>query len=97
MVHDRGSRHARLERVSFELDGPELAHILLIGLFSTFASSSPEGIIPTLEDHFHFGDEVGALLIALFVAGYCVGPFVWGPASETVCNFQTRLIVYIRC
>ena len=31
---------------------------------------------------FHFGREVGALLISLFVAGYCVGPLIWGPLSE---------------
>lgn len=26
--------------------------------------------------------EVATLLIALFVAGYCVGPLLWGPLSE---------------
>lgn len=33
--------------------------------------------------HFGFGREVASLTIALFVAGYCVGPLVWGPLSET--------------
>lgn len=26
--------------------------------------------------------EVGTLTISLFVAGYCVGPLLWGPLSE---------------
>ena len=33
--------------------------------------------------HFGFGSEVASLTIALFVAGYCVGPLLWGPLSET--------------
>lgn len=33
-------------------------------------------------EEFGFGKEVGALLISLFVAGYCVGPLIWGPLSE---------------
>lgn len=31
---------------------------------------------------FSFGTEVATLTIALFVAGYCVGPLFWGPLSE---------------
>ncbi|KDQ13828.1 hypothetical protein BOTBODRAFT_361706 [Botryobasidium botryosum FD-172 SS1] len=30
----------------------------------------------------HVSAEVATLLIALFVAGYCVGPLLWGPLSE---------------
>lgn len=33
-------------------------------------------------EHFRFGTEVATLTIALFIAGYCVGPLVWGPLSE---------------
>lgn len=33
---------------------------------------------------FHMSREVGTLTIALFVAGYCVGPLLWGPLSEQV-------------
>lgn len=51
-------------------------------LNATFSSSAPTGIIPTLQEEFHFSLEVAALLIALFVAGYCVGPLLWGPLSE---------------
>ncbi|CAL1695318.1 unnamed protein product [Somion occarium] len=54
----------------------------LLVLNATFASSIPAGIIPHLMAEFHFGTEVGALLISLFVAGYCVGPILWGPLSE---------------
>lgn len=32
--------------------------------------------------YFGFGSEVAVLTIALFVAGYGVGPLVWGPLSE---------------
>ena len=51
----------------------------------------PEGVIPTLEERFHFGREVGTLLISLFVGGYCVGPLFWGPLSETVSCMVLRL------
>lgn len=51
-------------------------------LCSTFASSAPEGIVFQLMEHFKFGTEVATLTIAIFIAGYCVGPLVWGPLSE---------------
>ena len=50
----------------------------------TFASSAPEGVIPDLINYFSFGREVATLTIAIFVAGYCVGPLLWGPLSESV-------------
>jgi hypothetical protein len=37
---------------------------------------------------FGFGEEVGTLTVSLFVAGYCLGPLVWGPLSEDVSCFQ---------
>lgn len=33
--------------------------------------------------YFGFGQEVAVLTISLFVAGYCVGPILWGPLSES--------------
>jgi MFS family permease len=33
---------------------------------------------------FNLSEEVAALTISLFVAGYCVGPLFWGPLSEQV-------------
>ncbi|TBU37202.1 MFS general substrate transporter [Dichomitus squalens] len=56
----------------------------LLLLNATFASSIPEGAEPMLENKFGFGREVATLTISLFVAGYCVGPLVWGPLSESV-------------
>jgi len=54
----------------------------LLVLNSTFASSSPSGIITDMETYFGFSQEVGILTISLFVAGYCIGPVLWGPLSE---------------
>ena len=34
-------------------------------------------------DAFHFSLEVATLTISMFVVGYCVGPLLWGPLSET--------------
>lgn len=51
-------------------------------LNSTFASTSPSGILTDTERHFDASQEVTILTISLFVAGYCVGPIVWGPLSE---------------
>jgi MFS family permease len=43
---------------------------------------------------FHMSQEIGTLTISLFVAGYCVGPLLWGPLSEQVNGlffFYTKL------
>ena len=50
----------------------------------TFTSSAPSGVIKQLIEKFHLSTEVATLTISLFVAGYCVGPLVWGPLSEQV-------------
>ncbi|WVQ95147.1 hypothetical protein IAU59_002241 [Kwoniella sp. CBS 9459] len=55
----------------------------LLVLNSTFASSSPSGIIQDMIEYFGFSQEVAILTISLFVAGYCVGPILWGPLSES--------------
>jgi len=54
----------------------------LLVLNSTFASSAPSGVVPQMMEYFTFSQEVGTLTIALFVAGYTVGPLLWGPLSE---------------
>jgi multidrug resistance protein len=54
----------------------------LLVLNATFASSAPSGMVPQLMRHFGFSEEIGTLTISLFVAGYCVGPLLWGPLSE---------------
>lgn len=54
----------------------------LLVLNATFASSAPSALVPTLMLEFGFSREVGNLMVSLFVAGYCVGPLIWGPLSE---------------
>ncbi|GAA5982241.1 hypothetical protein JCM10908_004797 [Rhodotorula pacifica] len=61
----------------------------LLVLNATFASSAPSNLIPSIITHFDVSQEVGVLLIAIFVAGYCVGPLLWGPLSE---RYGRRLI-----
>ncbi|KAJ3764365.1 major facilitator superfamily domain-containing protein, partial [Lentinula raphanica] len=54
----------------------------MLVLNATFSSSAPSGIAEALVDEFKLSDEVVTLTISLFVAGYCVGPLLWGPLSE---------------
>ncbi|EKM55507.1 uncharacterized protein PHACADRAFT_173640 [Phanerochaete carnosa HHB-10118-sp] len=54
----------------------------LLAFNVTFASSIPAGVVPQMMTQFGFGREVATLTIALFVAGYSVGPLLWGPLSE---------------
>jgi len=51
-------------------------------LFRTFSSSAPSSVIPQLIEEFNISKEVSILTISLFLAGYCVGPLLWGPLSE---------------
>lgn len=44
--------------------------------------------------YFGFGSEVATLTISLFVAGYCVGPLVWGPLSESYGRKYPMLIAF---
>ncbi|GMK54079.1 hypothetical protein CspeluHIS016_0106650 [Cutaneotrichosporon spelunceum] len=55
----------------------------MLVLNSTFASSAPAGITEDTMKHFGVGPEVAVLCISLFVAGYCVGPLLWRPLSES--------------
>ena len=51
-----------------------------------------------IEEQFGFSREVGALVISLFVAGYCVGPLLWGPLSEQIGRkpvFVVAFVVYV--
>ncbi|KAK4056904.1 hypothetical protein OIO90_002154 [Microbotryomycetes sp. JL221] len=54
----------------------------LLVLNATFASSAPSNLIPSIIVYFGVSQEVGILLISVFVAGYCLGPLLWGPLSE---------------
>ncbi|TFK29161.1 MFS general substrate transporter [Coprinopsis marcescibilis] len=54
----------------------------MLVLNATFASSAPAGVIPTLVHEFQVSSEVGVLVLSSFIAGYCLGPLLWGPLSE---------------
>lgn len=64
-------------------------------LNSTFASSAPSGIMGPVMAHYHISTEVGILTISLFVAGYCLGPLLWGPLSESYGRRPIFLIAYV--
>ena len=57
---------------------------LLMDALRTFSSAAPSGLLPVMMRKFNFGEEVATLTVSLFVAGYCLGPLVWGPLSEDV-------------
>jgi len=81
MVHNNVGWNACPQRViTFYKVGFSFSHITIF--HRTFASSAPSAIVPQLTHQFGFSDEVGTLTISLFVAGYCVGPILWGPLSE---------------
>jgi MFS family permease len=65
----------------------KLVVALLIHALRTFSSSAPSGLLPVMMRKFGFGEEVATLTVSLFVAGYCLGPIVWGPLSEDVSCF----------
>ncbi|GAA6055076.1 hypothetical protein JCM3770_001784 [Rhodotorula araucariae] len=64
----------------------------LLVLNATFASSAPSNLIFSIINHYHVSQEVGILLISVFVAGYCIGPLLWGPLSE---RYGRRLVFLI--
>ncbi|KZT30674.1 MFS general substrate transporter [Neolentinus lepideus HHB14362 ss-1] len=67
----------------------------LLLLNATFASSAPSGVIVQLIEEFGMGREVATLAISLFVAGYCVGPLVWGPMSEQYGRRPVFLVAFL--
>ncbi|KAF8331505.1 MFS general substrate transporter [Cantharellus anzutake] len=54
----------------------------MLVLNAAFASSATSGVSESIGKSLGFSPSVGGLLISLFVAGYCVGPLLWGPLSE---------------
>ncbi|KAI9648654.1 hypothetical protein NHQ30_003292 [Ciborinia camelliae] len=65
---------------------------VLLVVNATFASSSPSGSLTGIEEEFHVSSEVAALVISVFLLGYCFGPLFWAPLSEF---FGRRWIFYI--
>ncbi|KZO96212.1 MFS general substrate transporter [Calocera viscosa TUFC12733] len=66
--------------------------VAMLTLNASFSSSAPSGIIPELIEDFGMSEEVATLTIAIFVLGYCIGPLLWGPLSE---SYGRRLIFII--
>ncbi|KAG8857218.1 hypothetical protein FRB96_005893 [Tulasnella sp. 330] len=66
----------------------------LLVLNATFASSAPSGVIDQLTERFGLVEETQVLTIGLFVAGYCVGPLVWGPLSEQYGRKNPMLVAF---
>ncbi|VDC02267.1 unnamed protein product [Peniophora sp. CBMAI 1063] len=67
----------------------------MLVLNATFASAAPSGVIPQMAEQFGFGSEVGSLTVSIFVAGYCVGPILWGPLSEEVGRRPVFLLSFL--
>ena len=51
-------------------------------LTSTFASSSSSVTLPNIVQKFGVSEEVARVTTFIYLAGYCLGPPVWGPLSE---------------
>jgi MFS family permease len=57
----------------------------LIVLNSGISSSLPSNAVPAIMEDFNVsGDGQKVLPTAIFLIGYCVGPLVWSPLSETI-------------
>lgn len=55
---------------------------VLLVVNAAFASSSPSGCLPSIEEYFHVSEEAAGLTITLFLLGYCAGPLIFAPLSE---------------
>ncbi|KAH9044785.1 MFS general substrate transporter [Lactarius pseudohatsudake] len=66
----------------------------ILVLNATFASSAPSGLLPQMMGYFGFGEETATLTVSLFIAGYCVGPLLWGPLSEDIGRRPVFLISF---
>ncbi|KAI0053376.1 MFS general substrate transporter [Auriscalpium vulgare] len=67
----------------------------ILVLNATFASAAPSNILPQMMEEFGFGKEVATLTVSLFIAGYCVGPLLWGPLSENIGRRPVFLISFV--
>ncbi|KAG8921875.1 hypothetical protein FRC01_014798, partial [Tulasnella sp. 417] len=66
----------------------------LLVLNATFASSAPSGTLGQLIPESHLSHTLAVLTISLFVAGYCVGPLLWGPLSEQFGRKPVLLVAF---
>ena len=58
---------------------------------ATFASSSPSGCLNSISEHFGVSVLASNLVTTLFLLGYCFGPLLWAPLSE---SYGRRYIFY---
>ncbi|GJN94321.1 hypothetical protein Rhopal_007395-T1 [Rhodotorula paludigena] len=58
----------------------------------TYASSAPSSAVRQVVAEFGYGEEVGQLMTALFLAGYCAGPLIWAVGRRPV--FVVTLAVF---
>lgn len=65
---------------------------VLLVVNATFASASPSGCLPSIEETFQVSSEAAGLTITLFLLGYCAGPLLFAPLSEF---YGRRPIFYI--
>ncbi|THH20558.1 hypothetical protein EW146_g832 [Bondarzewia mesenterica] len=61
----------------------------------SFASAAPSGVIGQIMHEFGMSAEVATLMVSLFIAGYCVGPLLWGPMSEQIGRRPIFLISFL--
>ena len=59
---------------------------------ATFASSAPSGCLEGIAEEFKVSREAAALVITLFLLGYCAGPLIFAPLSEF---YGRRYVFYI--
>lgn len=58
---------------------------LIVVLNSGISSSLPSNAVPTIMQDFGVsGNGQKVLPTAIFLIGYCIGPLVWSPMSETI-------------
>lgn len=55
---------------------------VLLVVNATFASSSPSATLKGISKDLHVSEEAAALVVTLFLLGYCAGPLIFAPLSE---------------
>ncbi|KAG5927110.1 hypothetical protein E4U42_002589 [Claviceps africana] len=68
------------------------ASAILLVLNAVFASSAPSGCLGSVVVEFGVSAEAAALVITLFLLGYCAGPLLFGPLSEL---YGRRWVFYV--
>jgi MFS transporter, DHA1 family, multidrug resistance protein len=67
-----------------------VASVLMV-VNATFASSAPSACLESITTTFNVSREAAALVVTLFLLGYCAGPLIFAPLSEF---FGRRWVFY---